>query len=283
MRYVDPCCPALAATFSRRSVRNTLALAAGSLNPAFGRSGQGFNLKSIREYQPFDDPRAVDWKLYGRSDRAFVREYHEDSSDEVAILVDTSASIACLERQKYLTLAGSVAWMILATGSGVRVWAYSGARDTSGRSGNASARTRTGYPVLATLFDRLVFGGTGNTAAAWLSWRKNSRHRRVVILSDFHEPALVPDAPAGGRLTLVRYSLPPVQPDADDEEMVMTDPETGASMLVPWNRAAKAAYRHLDLQIDARLASGRGSTLIRVPDGNDLRDTYWRILESLYA
>ncbi|HPG86780.1 MAG TPA: DUF58 domain-containing protein, partial [Spirochaetales bacterium] len=95
MRLVDPECAAIAAAFSRRDLRARLPESIAAKDPMYRRSGSSYDLKSIREYQPFDDPRAIDWKLYGRSDRAFVKEFYDEADDEVAFLVDSSASLSC--------------------------------------------------------------------------------------------------------------------------------------------------------------------------------------------
>lgn len=56
--------------------------------------GSGMEFAQYRGYQPGDEPRQVDWKLYARSDRFFVREAERDSPLTVWILVDTTASMA---------------------------------------------------------------------------------------------------------------------------------------------------------------------------------------------
>jgi uncharacterized protein (DUF58 family) len=56
--------------------------------------GSGLEFEQYRAYEPGDEPRRVDWKLYGRSDRFFVREATKDSPLTVWVLVDTTASMA---------------------------------------------------------------------------------------------------------------------------------------------------------------------------------------------
>ena len=41
--------------------------------------GAGLEFAQYRAYEPGDEPRQVDWKLYARSDRFFVREAERDS------------------------------------------------------------------------------------------------------------------------------------------------------------------------------------------------------------
>jgi len=55
--------------------------------------GEGLEFSQYRSYEPGDDLRRVDWKLYARSDRYFVREAERDSPLTLWLLVDASASM----------------------------------------------------------------------------------------------------------------------------------------------------------------------------------------------
>lgn len=56
--------------------------------------GAGLEFAQYRAYEPGDELRQVDWKLYARSDRFFVRESERDSPLDVWVLIDTSASMS---------------------------------------------------------------------------------------------------------------------------------------------------------------------------------------------
>jgi len=56
--------------------------------------GAGLEFAQYRAYEPGDELRQVDWKLYARSDRFFVREAERDSPLDAWLLIDTSASMA---------------------------------------------------------------------------------------------------------------------------------------------------------------------------------------------
>jgi uncharacterized protein (DUF58 family) len=58
------------------------------------RTGAGLEFSQYRSYQPGDDLRRVDWKLFGRSDRYFVREAQAESSITVRLLLDATGSMA---------------------------------------------------------------------------------------------------------------------------------------------------------------------------------------------
>lgn len=55
--------------------------------------GAGLEFAQYRAYEPGDELRQVDWKLYARSDRFFVREAERDSPLTAWVLVDASASM----------------------------------------------------------------------------------------------------------------------------------------------------------------------------------------------
>ena len=55
--------------------------------------GAGLEFAQYRAYEPGDEPRLVDWKLYARSDRFFVREAERDSPLTAWVLVDATASM----------------------------------------------------------------------------------------------------------------------------------------------------------------------------------------------
>lgn len=47
-----------------------------------------------RPYLPGDDVRRVDWKLWGRTDRFYVKEFEADTNANVVVLLDVSKSMA---------------------------------------------------------------------------------------------------------------------------------------------------------------------------------------------
>jgi uncharacterized protein (DUF58 family) len=57
----------------------------------------GLEFSQYRSYQPGDDLRRVDWKLFARSDRYFLRDAETDTSITVRLVLDASASMAHAE------------------------------------------------------------------------------------------------------------------------------------------------------------------------------------------
>src|SRR5574339_571319 len=58
--------------------------------PHFGAS---IDFAEHRGYVPGDDIRRVDWKLYARTDRYFVKQYEADTNANLAVLLDVSKSM----------------------------------------------------------------------------------------------------------------------------------------------------------------------------------------------
>lgn len=55
--------------------------------------GQGMEFSQYRSYQPGDDLRSLDWKMFARSDRYYIRESEIETSISVRFVVDASASM----------------------------------------------------------------------------------------------------------------------------------------------------------------------------------------------
>ena len=55
--------------------------------------GNGLDLAALREYQPGDDVRYIDWNVTARMDTPYVREYHEDREITAWFLLDLSPSV----------------------------------------------------------------------------------------------------------------------------------------------------------------------------------------------
>ena len=55
--------------------------------------GQGLEFSQYRAYERGDEPRHIDWKLFARSDRYFVREAESEAGLAVWVVLDASASM----------------------------------------------------------------------------------------------------------------------------------------------------------------------------------------------
>src|SRR5258706_11261734 len=56
---------------------------------------RGFSVEFVqhREYVPGDDPRHIDWKSYGRSERYTIKQYEQETNFTAHIMVDASNSM----------------------------------------------------------------------------------------------------------------------------------------------------------------------------------------------
>ena len=57
--------------------------------------GLSVEFASHREYTPGDDLRHLNWKLYARHDRLYIKEYDADTNLNLYLLLDASASMSC--------------------------------------------------------------------------------------------------------------------------------------------------------------------------------------------
>ena len=57
---------------------------------------KGFSVEfaEYRQYLPGDDLSTLDWKVYARSDRHYVKKFEEETNLECHLLLDVSASMA---------------------------------------------------------------------------------------------------------------------------------------------------------------------------------------------
>jgi len=97
--------------------------------------GYGIDLADLREYQPGDDIRYIDWNVTARMDTPYVRQYMEDREITAWFLVDLSPSMdfgARADKRRVLVdLVGTVGRVLTRHGNRVGAILYSG--QASGR------------------------------------------------------------------------------------------------------------------------------------------------------
>ena len=59
-------------------------------SPDFGFSQE---FEEYRAYTPGDDTRHVDWNLYGRTDRMYLKRYRGETNSQLTVLLDASNSM----------------------------------------------------------------------------------------------------------------------------------------------------------------------------------------------
>jgi uncharacterized protein (DUF58 family) len=136
--------------------------------------GAGMEFSEYRAYAPGDPLRRVDWKLFARSDRYFVREAERESALTAWLLLDTTASMAQADaaRPAWTRLAAArqfaAAMITLALRDGDRIGLWMGTPD-GGRHWDAAADRRHGQRL------RLALA----SAQARGTWPAQTRRRAV--------------------------------------------------------------------------------------------------------
>ncbi len=80
------------------------------------RKGSSSDFAEHRSYQPGDDLRRIDWRVFGRTDRFYVKEYEADTNASVTFVLDASGSMdfgsGPLTKFRYgQFLVASLAWL----------------------------------------------------------------------------------------------------------------------------------------------------------------------------
>jgi len=96
---------------TKRAVNDQLA---GEYHSVF--KGRGMDFSEVREYQPGDDIRVIDWNVSARMNGMFVKQFVEERELTVFLLVDASGSQAFGSREKLkLATAAEIAALLAFT------------------------------------------------------------------------------------------------------------------------------------------------------------------------
>lgn len=253
--------------------------------------GPGLELTELREYQPGDDVRHIDWNVSARTDRPFVREAQAERTLDVWLVLDLSASVdwgtaQCVKRQRALEFA-AVAGQLLGR-HGHRLGAIFFADRPLGFVPPANGRAHL-LRLLGVTRDapRQTRSGPTNLRAALEQATTTIRRRSlVVIVSDFlatdgWQPALQKLAQRN-EIVAVRLHDPREAELPDVGIVTLEDPETGSQFIVDthdWRlreRFQQAATDQAE-RIKAALAQS-GVDLLLVGTDTDLLPTLVRFL-----
>ncbi len=78
--------------------------------------GMAVEFAEHRQYVPGDDLKHLDWKVYGRSDKLYIKRYQQETNLDVILLVDASASMS------YGSLKVKQGWGGTTASRATRVW-----------------------------------------------------------------------------------------------------------------------------------------------------------------
>ena len=100
----------------------------GAYRSAF--KGRGMSFSEVREYQPGDDVRDIDWNVTARYARPYVKVYEEERELTMILLVDISRSehfgtVGMTKRQRVAEIAGTLAFSTIKNNDNVGVIFYS--------------------------------------------------------------------------------------------------------------------------------------------------------------
>ena len=116
LRFLDPAVIARLGTMELKA----RTVVEGFLSGLHRSPYKGFSVEfaEYRQYLPGDDLSTLDWKVYARSDRHYVKQYQEETNLECHLLLDISASMAyrgaaAMSKMEYASvLAGSLAFLM---------------------------------------------------------------------------------------------------------------------------------------------------------------------------
>ncbi len=91
--------------------------------------GYGVDFADLREYQPEDDIRYIDWNVTARMDTPYVRQYHEDREINAWFLLDLSPSVdfgaaQAMKRNVLIDVVGTLARVLTRHGNRVGAILY---------------------------------------------------------------------------------------------------------------------------------------------------------------
>ena len=154
--------------------------------------GSSVEFSDFREYIPGDDIRRIDWNVYGRLDKLFIKQFMEEKEAFYHIFVDSSASMNFGEKKKSdmaLKLAAVFVWLVQKQLDRVEILTLS-----DGRLDRTSPITgRSSFARMLDELEKVSFGGTTGINEA-ISRAKINGRGVTIIISDFLDPEGIDEA-----------------------------------------------------------------------------------------
>jgi uncharacterized protein (DUF58 family) len=150
--------------------------------------GRGMDFDEVREYEPGDDVRAIDWSATARTGHTFVKKYREERQLTVVFVVDVSASGSVgsgesTKREQAVEIAGVLALSAVRSDHRVGLAVFTDAVELFVPPARGRAHT---FRLVRDLVEFEPRGRGTNLALALRLVRERLRRRAVVvILSDF--------------------------------------------------------------------------------------------------
>ena len=253
--------------------------------------GQSVEFADHRSYVAGDDLRHLDWNLYGRLDRMFVKLYEEERELPVQIFLDASESMTFGSPPKFelaRRLAAAIGYIALCGFDRVTVRVFPSAPpDDEGRAVAEMARRGAlrgvrGKKMALTYFDNLARVTPGGVADFNESLRRGALEVRqagaAIVLSDLLDPrgyeqGLEALVARGFHLHVVQILAPEELNPATFGDLRLVDSESGAEQEVTFGRYRLKAYRQVVENYTQKLREycrGRGIGFFRASSDTSL-------------
>ena len=258
--------------------------------------GQSVEFADYRNYVHGDDFRYLDWNLYGRLERLFLKLYEEERELPVRIFLDASESMTFGEPRKFdfaRQVAAAIGYVALSGFDRVSVIPFPdlandantdpGARiaELAARGALRSVRGKRSAIQFFQNLSALTAGGAANLNEALRRGALEARQAGVaVVLSDFLDPAgyesgLTALVGRGFQVDLVQILAPDELSPATFGDLRLVDSETGATQEVTFGRFRLKAYRQTVQNFMQRLrefCQARGINFFTASSNTDLQE-----------
>jgi uncharacterized protein (DUF58 family) len=254
------------------------------------QAGVSTEFRDHRLYVAGDDLRHLDWNLYARLDRLYLKRFHDQQDVTVHLVLDASASMGFGTPRKLdaaRDVLGALAWLALSGEDRVVLHVLDG----QGHVSSMAYRGRLGARRLLERLATVEPGGRVSLGEALADVARSLRSPGIVVVaSDF----LAPQATLGlERLGAARHQLhvlhvlspQDVEPERDPElagDLKLVDAESGAEVVVSVTprllEIHRDALRALEQEL---LATTRrlGATLARVGSDAQLEQVVFQDLQ----
>jgi uncharacterized protein (DUF58 family) len=157
--------------------------------------GHSLEFAQHREYSPGDELRHIDWKVYGRTDKFFVKQYQEETNLRAYILLDISRSMTykygkTLDKLTYgIHLAAILSYLLLHQDDSVGLAVF----DNEVRNFIPSRAHMGHFSIIAEALEKITPGKDTKIASVSDSFSKYLKRRGLIIfISDLlDEPSEV--------------------------------------------------------------------------------------------
>ena len=212
------------------------------------KRGQSVEFADYRDYTLGDDLRQLDWNVYARLERLFVKLFVEEEDVTVSLLIDASASMASGRPEKLLfakRAAAALGYIGLASEDRVAVSALGGRVARRQVALRGSGRVFRLLSVLSGI--RAAPGPSDLLSAARHAAAQLTGRGLVVLISDLLDPSadrVLRELAATGSELVVLHVLSPEELDPPLEgDLRLVDAETGDAVDVTLDLATLDAYR----------------------------------------